>query len=81
VVPSHRLRSRLVAFSAVPGSLKRYSRAIRTQRHIPALHHIEHVRRGQVTLSRTSRGQEQPRHTASPNTTASAARIIQTNVC
>ena len=57
MVPSHRLRLMLVAFPAVPGALERYFRAIRAQRHIPALHHIEHVRGGQVTLSRSSRGQ------------------------
>jgi hypothetical protein len=33
----------------VPGSLERYSRAIRTQRHIPALH-----RRGHIAISRTA---------------------------
>jgi hypothetical protein len=43
VVPSHRLRLRLVAPSAVCGSLERYSRAIWSQQHIPALHLIKHV--------------------------------------
>src|ERR1700730_1848901 len=33
----------------VPGSLERYSRSIRTQRHIPALH-----RRGHIAISRTA---------------------------
>jgi hypothetical protein len=36
----------LVAFLAVPGALERYFRAIRAQRHIPALRHIEHERQG-----------------------------------
>ena len=58
----------------VPGSLERYSRAIRAHRHIPALHHIEHVRRGQVTLSRTSPVTTNPAPQRGPNTTASAAR-------
>ena len=43
MVPSHRLRLRLVAPSAVCGSLERYSREIWSQQHIPALHDIEQV--------------------------------------
>ena len=37
MVPSHRLRLRLVAPSAVCWPLERYSRAICSQQHIPAL--------------------------------------------
>jgi hypothetical protein len=43
VVPLRRLRLRLVAPSAVCGSLERYSRAIWSQQHIRSLHHNEHV--------------------------------------
>jgi hypothetical protein len=41
VVPSHRLRLRVMAPSAVCGLLERYSRAIWLRQHSPALHDIE----------------------------------------